>query len=229
MSAPPFVHDAAVPPHLSALVWRAGRYREGTRPADAPAWTLDELSGRLAELSGLGASAQLTLAFLLVREAQALGEPAAWISHRRSSFFPPDAAASGVDLARLPVVFVDGAPQVARAAAQLARSGAFGLLVLDLIGLAPELSPALQSRLVGLARTHDIAVLVLTEKPAGAASVGSLVSLRGEALRRRIDPAEEGGAEGPARFACRLHVLKDKRRGPGWGHEEICRGPAGLR
>ncbi|RMG49245.1 MAG: recombinase A [Acidobacteria bacterium] len=228
MAAGP-LRDPALP-DLAALVWRASRYREGTRPAGAPAWTLDELSGRLAELSGLGAAAQLTLAFLLVREAQALGEPAAWVSHRRSSFYPPDAAASGVDLSALPVIFVGDAQEAARAAAQLARSGAFGLLVVDLIGIDPAVPPALQSRLAGLARTHDIAVLILTEKPADAPSVGSLVSFRGEALRRRVEgPAESVPEEGAARFACRLRVLKDKRRGPGWRHEELCRGPAGLR
>ena len=30
------------------------------------------------------------------------------------------------------------------------------------------------------------------------------------------------------RFAWELRVLKDKRRGPGWQHVEVCRGPEGL-
>jgi len=50
--------------------------------------------------------------------------------------------------------------------------------------------------------------------------MGSLVSLRAEASWERTDPS---------RFLCEIHVLKDKRRGPGWKHTEVCRGPIGLR
>ena len=39
----------------------------------------------------------------------------------------------------------------------------------------------IQGRLVTLAQTHDAAIVCLTEKPADAASLGSLVSLRAEA------------------------------------------------
>ena len=42
------------------------------RPAVSPTpWTLDEVAGRLVEISGSTASAALTLTFSLVREAQA--------------------------------------------------------------------------------------------------------------------------------------------------------------
>ena len=78
-----------------------------TRVVPAPRWTLDELTGRLTELSGQGAVASLTAATALLLEAQLRGEPCAWILLPGSSFFPPDLAASGVDLEALVVVRVE--------------------------------------------------------------------------------------------------------------------------
>lgn len=191
----------------------------GVPALEPPAWRLGDLAGRLVEISGQGASAALTLAFGLTIEAQREGEPSAWVTDCASCFYPPDAADSGVDLEALAVIRVPKIEAVARAADQLARSGAFGLLVLDL-GAYGKIPTPLCARLLGLARKHDVAVVCLTEKPDDAPSLGSLVALRGRASRRRI----AAGA-----FACALEVLKDKRRAPGWTHEEVCRGPAGLR
>jgi recombination protein RecA len=111
----------------------------------------------------------------------------------------------------------------ARAAERLLRSGAFGLVVLDLVGAAVTregLPIAVQGRLVTLTQTHDAAVVALTDKPADAASLGSLVSLRADALRGR----EDGGE-----FGVTVRALKDKQRGPGWSWHARRRGPAGLR
>lgn len=191
-------------------------------PAVTEQWNLPALGGRLVELSGLGASATLSLAFSLVADAQARQEPAAWVACHGSSFYPPDAAACGIDLDNLPVVFTPTAPRAARAAERLARSGAFGLVVIDLAGERPLLPQALLSRLAGLAGKHDCAVVVLTAKPADRASLGSLVSLRAEARREALE------RQVPGRFACRLEALKDKRRAPGWTHEESRLGPPGL-
>ena len=120
-------------PDMNALVSASRSWvrRSLTQPAPA-AWTLAALGGCLAELSGAGPAPALTLAFGLVREAQRRGEPAAWISRTESTFFPPDAAAGGVDLAALPVILLDDVRHRLRAADRLARSGAFGLLVVDL-------------------------------------------------------------------------------------------------
>jgi recombination protein RecA len=192
----------------------------GRRRVDVPTWTLDDLAGRVVELSGAGAAAWLTLTFPLVVEAQTRGEPVAWVTTRQSTFFPPDAAENGVDLAALPVVFVPDAPAAARAAERLVRSGAFALVVLDLVEGRAELPPALQSRLAGLAQRHEAAVLCLTEKTGRQPSLGPLVSLRCTA--RREEPRDE-------RFVCRVEVLKDKSSRGGWADLEVCRGPAGLR
>jgi len=174
----------------------------------------------LSELSGLGPTARLSLAAGLVCEAQRVGETAAWITNRRSTFFPPDAAANGADLTRLPVVFAPDAPTAARAAWRLVQSGGFGLVVLDLVGTDAAVPVPLQSRLTAAAQTHGAAIVFITEKSVERASLGSLVSLRCEASR------EEAGA---GRYLCTARALKDKRRGPGWTHTEVRRGPAGLR
>jgi len=197
--------------------------------AAAPGWDLPELCGRLVELGAPGAAGTLTLALRLVLDAQQRGEPAAWLTDRESCFYPPDAADGGVDLDALVVVRVAEAAAVALAADQLARSGAFGLLVLD-VGRARVPDP-LQSRLLGLAQKHETAIVFLTEKPDTAPSLGSLVSLRCQAGAARAELQPAGAGEGGPRpgFACALRALKDKRRAPGWTYQEACRGPAGLR
>ena len=187
-----------------------------------PAWSRAGLSGRLCELSAApnAASAVLTAACDLILDTQHAGEPVAWITTTTHIFFPPDLAASGIDLAALILVRVRTAADAARAADRLLRSGAFGLVVLDLSGGAAEVPIPLQGRLVQLALAHDTAVLCLTEKEHDAPSIGSLVSLHGRARRRRL---------GPDRFAGELEFLKDKRHGPGWTHRAVYRGPDGLR
>lgn len=202
-------------------------------PELAPRWARAELVGRLTEVSAHVGGTCLTVATGLVLSAQRDNEPVAWITHPDRLFFPPDLAASGVDLDALAVIRIgegrhsksgrlnqrSGSAELARAADKLLRSGAFGLVIVDL-GQDDAISQALQSRLVGLAQKHDAAVVLLTQKSAQSGSVGSLVSLRAQAKRIRL---------GAGRFACELEVVKDKRRGPGWTHREQCCGPMGLR
>ena len=183
-------------------------------------WSLDGLRGRLVELSARGATATLTEAVELVVEAQQAGEPAAWVTLSNATFYPPDAADSGVDLAALAVVRVLDATAAARAAERLLRSGGFGLVILDFGGAGTvEVPIAHQGRLVTLAQAHDAAVVCITEKANDAASLGSLVSLRAEALRLH---------EREHDYQVTLRVLKDKRRGPGWEKTLKKRLPAGL-
>ena len=189
------------------------------RPAAvATPWTLAEVAGRFVEISGAAASAGLTLTFTLIREAQAHGEPVGWITLAEHSFYPPDVAQGGIDLDALVVIRLLRAESIARAGEKLLRSGGFGVIVLDLG--AADIPMPLQTRLTGLAHRHHTALICLTEKTHGAFSLGSLVSLRVHAEKKRV----EGN-----RFACALRVLKDKRRGPTWNYEELYSGPAGLR
>jgi recombination protein RecA len=204
------------------------RFEERTSSA---AWSLDELAGRLVEIRDERSCAALTFAVRLVLEAQRARENAVWITSRASSFYPPDVAEWGIDLDALAVVRMPQSSDIAGAADGLARSGAFGLLVLDLgsaDGSPADVPSAVQTRLLGLAQKHDAAIVCLTEKggeraqnpsPDSLFSLGSLFSLRALASRR---------ACGSGRFECQLEIVKDKRRSPGRRHTEVCRGPHGL-
>ena len=176
-------------------------------------WSLEALAGRLVELSGDG---RLTLTATLLIQAQRAREPVVWISAAQAVFFPPDMAAGGVDLEALPVIRVPSALWAARVADRSIRSGAFGVVVVDLDD-GMRIGASHQGRLAGLARRHDTALICLLSHDGGGSS---MVSLRGHSERRRT---------GMARFRCELRALKDKCRGPGWRHAEICRGPSGLR
>lgn len=187
--------------------------------SEAPQWRLSSLRGRLCELSTGAGGASLSLALTLVRQAQGEGDPVAWISASGSSFYPPDAVETGVSLERLPVIRARETNDAIRAAYHLARSGSFGLLVIDL-GPRGPVPTASQARLVKLAQQHDMAVLFLTDKADAAPSIGSLISLRATSRIQRL---------GPARFRVELCALKDKSRAPGWRYSEVRRGPAGMR
>jgi len=190
------------------------------------------MRGRLVELSARGATAALTTAAELVLEAQRAAEPVAWVvpwslDTRTATFYPPDVADSGIDLAALVVVRAPSTIAAARAAERLLRSGAFGLVVLDFASVdlesnrAQRLPDQVLGRLVSLAQSHDAVVVCLTDKTQEAGSLGSLVSLRAEAMRLR-------SSSGSGDFEVTIRALKDKRRGPGWSKRSKARGPAGL-
>lgn len=181
-------------------------------------WHLFTFAGRFSEISSNSAGASLTLVFRLVLEVQRQGEPVAWMMTHASIFFPPDAADAGVDLEALVVIRVAESIAAARTAEHLLRSGGFGLVVLDL-GAKARLPQHAQSRLAGQARRHDTALLCITEKEYDQPSLGSLVSLRAHTER----VTQNGN-----RFRCMARAIKDKRRGPGWLHMEVCHGPHGL-
>src|SRR5262249_33158270 len=160
------------------------------------------LAGRLIELSCQSCSSVLTAAAGLVLAAQRDGAPAAWIAAPHRLFFPPDLADSRIDLAARALVKVTRTDAAGRSAAPLLRSGAFGIVVIDIGDAVSHLSLPAQSRLSSLAQKHHSIVACLTEKPASNDSLGSLVSLRAHAKRKQL--------------VVELLMLKDKRHGPGW-------------
>lgn len=190
------------------------------REEASPRWEVARLAGRFVEVLGQGASARLTAAIALVREAQELGEPVAWVGSSAVTFFPPDVAASGVDLEALAVIRVESARDALRAADHLLRSGAFGLVVLDFTE-STDIPMQAQVRLANLVQKHGSILLALCPESSNSHSRrgGSLASLRATSCRTRTSTG---------RFSCTLHVWKDKRLGREWEHAEVLDGPMGL-
>jgi len=177
--------------------------------------------GKLVELSGERDAACVSAAVGAVLLAQAEKEPVAWIQPAGGPLYPPDLADCGVDLGALPVVHVPraaGEPGPLKAAELLLRSGAFGLVVLDLRESRPRRDAAWQGRLLALAREHRTRVVLLGA--AGAGSLGPLVGIRIEPRRIRV---------GPGLFVVKHHLLKNKEGLPLEGTAEHRRGPWGLR
>ncbi|MEM8607504.1 MAG: recombinase A [Myxococcota bacterium] len=179
---------------------------------------------RLVEVSGQHACARTTTAVSCVIHAQAQGELVAWVQPRDGALFPPDLDAAGVDLDALVAIHIprDAGPvALVRAAEWLARSGAFGLTVIDLTDALPAGSSAnWQGRLQGVLRQYQGRVLLLTSTTCDEPSSGPLVGLR-------IEP--QRGALRNNRFEVHARVLKDKI-GLAAGPSPVCsRAPAGLR
>jgi recombination protein RecA len=173
----------------------------------AKALSLSELlpRARLVEVSGQHACARTTAAVSCVIQAQAHGELVAWVQPKDGALFPPDLDAAGVDLDSFIAIHVPGHAgpfALVRAAEWLARSGAFGLTVVDLTdALPPGSSVNWQGRLQGLLRQYDGRILLLTSSAYDDPSSGPLVGLRVEPRR---GPLHAG------HFEVHTHVLKDK-------------------
>ncbi len=208
----------------------SGEQDEAGAPAPAGLGALCR-PGRLVELSGDSGSAKMSTAVAIVREAQRELETTAWVQPAGGSLFPPDLAEAGVDLESLIVVHVPRprrstqALELARAAELLLRSGAYGLVVVDMCQAPPPRSSrrgaTWQARLLTLARQHSSRLVILTEKADHHESAGPLVNLR--VAPRRVHKTDARGL----RFEISPRVLKDKsgeaptltperRRGP-WG------------
>jgi recombination protein RecA len=178
--------------------------------------------GRIVELSGsAGGHARTSTAVSLLRRVQREGETAAWIQPQGGTLFPPDLHDAGIDLDALVVVHIaTGGVGMCKAAELLVRSGAFGLVVIDLIDTPlPAPAAAWLGRMLGLARQHDSHVVLLTDKPTHADSVGTLVGLRIESHRHR-------DAQGA--FGVEHHVIKNKSGAPFDVARDRYRGPDGL-
>jgi recombination protein RecA len=105
-----------------------------------------------------------------------------------------------------------------RAAERLLRSGAFGLIVIDL-ARDLDIAPPSQGRLLRLAETHNAQVLILRRKREDGRYQGSLVAVRAESSSEQ---------SAPGRFRVTVTSTKDKREGPGWTRASEFRGPPGL-
>ncbi len=178
--------------------------------------------GRLIEISGRGANARLSTATNLLRQAQVEGETSAWIQAEEGALYPPDLAAAGIDLEALVVLHLptdQGARDLLRATEWLLRSGAYGVLVVDLSGVRPPRGQAWCARLVALAREHQVRLILITDTQAHQSSLGPLVGLR---IAGHRSPPLAGLCE------LNVHVLRNKSGGPLRVLPESWRTPTGL-
>lgn len=211
------------------MPWLTSARPAGLRSlSPTPSWGLEAILGRLCELSAAEPAVTLTPTLRLVRDAQQADETVAWITTTHSIFFPRDVMTFGIDLHALVVVRATRVEVLGRAADHLARSGGFGLIVVDLgsiyapthVALNPPvdtpLPMPLQSRLLGLAQKHRAAVVFLSRKTDDSPSLSSLVSLRGSVQRHSPDRR---------RLNYEVTALKDKQRAPGWSHTDTVLAP----
>lgn len=199
--------------------WRAASDAQAS--ADGAASIAAPWAQKIIEISGTAAQARGTYAAYLVREAQAQGEVVAWIQPSDGRLYPPDLQDAGIDLRALVVIQVPpqaGAHGVPKAAEILLQSGAYGLVVLDLLAAVPGAGAAWQGRLLSQARQHRSGVIILTDKTAQMESLGALSTSRIEPHRRRLTDG----------FYLDPHVLKNKS-GTAWPSDALlCRGPWGV-
>lgn len=232
-------------PHLARASSRGEAPTTDEAPRDAQPLYRAVGPGRLLELSGdvdgSVATARTSAAVRVVRDAQSAGETAAWIQPRGGALYPPDLAACGIDLEALLVVHVppSSAPTrggagntqphaLCKAAELLLRSGAFGIVVVDFTHAAPPSGrQAWQGRLLGLARQHSSHVVLLTEKPATADSLGTLIGARVET--RRVRESSADSRRGAGSFSLEHNLLKNKSGATMLVQRESRRGPWGMR
>jgi recombination protein RecA len=206
---------------VAPLAQEAEPSRATPAPASEPLASLLP-SGRLTELSGHRTSARTTTAVSFVCHAQAQGNLVAWVQPEDGPLYPPDLKAAGVDLGSLVCVHVPrraGPSGLTKATELLLRSGAFGLVVLDLTEGAPARPEQWQGRLGGIVRERGAGLVLLTEKRADSSSLGPLVGLRVEPRRERI---------GPERMNIHHTILKAKGGLSGSPCREMRRTPDGL-
>jgi hypothetical protein len=161
--------------------------------------------GRLSEIVGLRSSGKTSLALASAARATSAQQLVAWVDGP-GELYPPVAAAQGVDLERLLIVKSGGKPgqkedaglAAARAGEIVARSRAFGLVVLDMSERAgfPERAA---SRLRAAAHDAGIAVIALVERRGALPHAHCQLDVRalgGDAAHRRFEVTlVRGGAQ----------------------------------
>lgn len=215
------MHDLAAQ-ILPAVRLLADQGQEGS----GEPWDICNLQGQLIELSEEFPLGALTFSGELILAAQRAGEPVVWISARPSIFFPPDFAENGIDVSSLAVVSTAGEREALWACDLLVRSGAFGLVVVDM-EKGGRLTDAAMARLIHLARRRETAVLFLTVKRGGFASLSSMVTLRGVVHRRGSSPGANPRLSAPP-LCCEITTVKDKRHAPGAKLTRSYDGPPGV-
>jgi recombination protein RecA len=172
--------------------------------------------GALTEICGPDSSGRTTLLLSILAQATMRQEICALVD-TTNVLHPASAAAAGVDLERLLWVRCGGNPEHAlKAIDLLAHSGGFGLLVLDLAGISPEVARRIPLaswyRLSRTIESTPTALLVLEAQPTAKSCSAVILELSREhtawsgkllrGARLRLDrrkPVRAGGATFEAR------------------------------
>ena len=186
------------------------------RAAGGASWRFDNLVGILAEVSEERRSGAVSFAADIIAVAQVQNEPVAWVTGTESIFFPPDLCSRGVDLTAVVVIRVHGETDSLMAAEWLVRSGAMGLVIVDL-GVHGNITDASLGRLLKLAERNLCAVLFLSNKQGQDNSLGSRISLRGHITRSGTGP-----------FLVDIRTTRDKRSNSGSRQSRWYHGPSGM-
>jgi len=184
--------------------------------AGGGSWQFDNLVGILAEISEEAPSGAVSFVTEIIAEAQSQNEPVAWVAAADSIFFPPDCLRRGVDLCAVAVIRIRGETDALTAAEWLVRSGAFGLVVVDLEGRG-NVNDAALGRIQKLAERGQSAVLFLTRKRREEPSLGSRISLRG-CIARPVAGS----------LHIDIHTVKDKRSNSSSRQSRHYDGPPGM-
>ena len=178
-----------------------GRIRTGIGPLDALLPDGGLFLGQAVELQGEAATGRTSVALRAVAEATRAERLCAWVDGPRE-LYAPAAHALGVALQRLLVVQPRAPGQLAWAAAQLLRSGAFAVVVLDLTHTGVRLSPVEARRLQEAAGQGGTLLLMLSSRDCPAEG----------GLRLELEPWGVDGA--------RVEVARSRRGGAGSARSE---------
>jgi len=191
--------------------------------------------GKIVEVSGPPGAGRSTLALSVGLRSLAQGHAIAWIESR-PAFWPLQAIEAGVPLDRLLVLRVPPAERLRALQLLLASSGAVKVAIVDFAQPpealpkrrfpSDEIQPFQLARLHRLAERSSTLLLLLTERPPEAASLGPMVDIR---LHLRLPRAES--VSGASIFDRRLEVaVLRHKQGPSQGRfSESLHGPDRLR
>ena len=171
-----------------------GKVRTGIGPLDAVLPEGGFWLGQAVELQGEAATGRTSVA-RAVAEATGTARLCAWVDGAKE-LYAPAAHALGVDLQRLLVVQPRAPGQLAWAAVQLLRSGAFAVVVLDLTHTGVRLSPVEVRRLQEAAGQGGALLLMISSRecPAEGALRLELEPWGQDGVRVEVARSRQGGA-----------------------------------
>jgi len=175
--------------------------RQQAAEADGEPWSWRALRGRIAHTWGQATSARATIAAPLMLHAQHHGALVAWVTSTRAIPYAPDLEAMGLDLDAIILVRLRSDEDALIAAERLMRSGAIGVMVVEVAQCSARTWGRRQPRirrLQGLAEHHGACVIIGARR---RIALGPLVAVEARVTRARTT----------AGVCLELEFIKDKR------------------